>query len=472
MDSVPGAAIALDAVNGTSGNDTIYGTALNETFDGGARNDYLYGREGDDTLSGGTGNDQLIGGTGADTMDGGAGNDVYFVDNAGDVVVELAGEGVDVLYTDVDFSLAGDQEIEFLRASAGMTGLTLGGNDLANRIYGAAGNDTLIGGGGNDRLIGGAGADVMTGGAGNDRYYVDMTADQVFEATSGGLDSVYASVDFTLASGQEIETLRANAGAVGLTLTGNDFSNKLFGAAGNDTLFGGGANDRLVGGAGADAMSGGLGNDVYFVDDAGDVVTELAGQGSDSIHTSIDLTLAAGQEIEFLRAYADATGLVLGGNDFDNRIYGAGGNDTLSGGGGADRLYGGAGNDTLNGGHGDDRLHGGAGEDQLTGSDGRDSFVFDTPLDGSTNVDTIVDYVAADDLIRLNQTTFGGLGTGYLSASAFALDNATGSAAQIVYNTTTGALSYDSNGALAGGATQFAVLQGAPTLNANEFFIV
>ncbi len=154
-------------------------------------------------------------------------------------------------------------------------------------------------------------------------------------------------------------------------------------------------------------MSGGLGNDVYYVDDAGDAVTELAGQGSDTIYASVNLTLNASQEIEFLRANAGTTGLVLGGNDFDNRIYGAAGNDTitgdhgsdrlhgeagndtLSGGGGADQLFGGAGGDTLNGGIGDDRLHGGAGMDQLTGGGGHDSFVFNAPLNGATNVDTI-----------------------------------------------------------------------------------
>jgi Ca2+-binding RTX toxin-like protein len=508
IDSIPGAAIALDAVNGTPGNDTIYGTALNETFDGGAGNDVLYGLEGDDTLSGGSDDDRLIGGTGADTMDGGTGDDVYFVDEVGDVVVEVAGEGVDSIYTSIDLTLTAGQEIEFLRASAGATGLTLGGNDFDNRIYGtggddtlrgdhgadrlfgADGNDTLVGGGGDDRLTGGTGADAMSGGFGNDLYFVDEAGDEVTELAGHGIDSIQTSIDLTLTADQEIEFLRANAGMTGLTLGGNDFDNRIYGAGGNDTLrgdhgadrlygadgndtlVGGGGNDRLTGGTGADAMSGGFGNDLYFVDEAGDVVTELAGQGTDSIFTGIDLTLTAGQEIEFLRANAGMTGLTLGGNDFDNRIYGAGGNDTLRGDHGADRLFGADGNDTLVGGGGSDRLHGGAGEDHLTGGAGRDTFIFDTPLDGATNVDTIVDYVAADDLIRLDQTYFSGLATGYLSASAFALDAATGSAAQIVYDTTTGALSYDSNGALAGGATQFAVLQGAPTLNAHEFFIV
>ncbi len=68
-------------------------------------------------------------------------------------MTELAGEGIDSIYASIDLSLAADQEIESLWANAGTAGLTLTGNDFANRIYGAAGNDTLTGGGGNDRLV-------------------------------------------------------------------------------------------------------------------------------------------------------------------------------------------------------------------------------------------------------------------------------------------------------------------------------
>jgi|GEM_PF-691010 len=445
-------------------------TAL--TLTGNGFDNRLYGADGNDILVGGGGNDRLIGGAGVDTMTGGAGDDLYYVDMSADQVLEASSEGLDSVYVSVDYTLANGQEIEFLRASAGSIGLALTGNGFDNRIYGGTENDTLVGGGGDDKLTGGTGADLMSGGLGNDVYMVDDVADQVQEAAGEGIDSIYTSVDLTLGSGQEIEIVRADAGVVGLTLTGNGFDNKLYGDMGNDTLTGGGGNDRLGGGAGADAMSGGLGDDVYFVDDAGDVVTELAGEGSDSLYTSVNLTLTAGQEIEFLRAIAGATGLVLGGNDFDNRIYGAAGSDTITGGGGGDRLYGDAGNDTLNGGNGNDKLYGGEGMDLLTGGAGRDTFIFNNPLDGMTNVDTIVDYFAAHDSIQLDRTYFDELSPGRLRNSAFSLDSATGSDAQIVYDTTTGALSYDTNGALAGGATQFAVLQGAPTLNAHEFLIV
>jgi hypothetical protein len=50
--------------------------------------------------------------------------------------------------------------------------------------------------------------------------------------------------------------------------------------------------------------------------------------------------------------------------------------------------------------------------------------------------------------------------SGVLAASAFALDNATGLAAQIVYNHMTGALYFDGNGARTGGTTELATLTG------------
>ena len=129
------------------------------------------------------------------------------------------------------------------------------------------------------------------------------------------------------------------------------------GAGGNDTLFGGAGNDTLNGGAGADAMSGGLGNDTFIVDNAGDVVTEAAGQGTDTVNTSVSYTLAAGSEVEIMNAtvgVAGTVGLTLTGNEFDNTVNGAAANDTLFGGAGNDRLNGGAGADAMSGGTGND----------------------------------------------------------------------------------------------------------------------
>ena len=59
----------------------------------------------------------------------------------------------------------------------------------------------------------------------------------------GGTDTVYASVNYALQAGQEVEYLRANAGATGLILTGNEFNNTIS-VGGNDTLNGGPATTR------------------------------------------------------------------------------------------------------------------------------------------------------------------------------------------------------------------------------------
>ena len=118
------------------------------------------------------------------------------------------------------------------------------------------------------------------------------------------------------------------------------------GAGGNDTLFGGAGNDTLNGGAGADAMSGGTGNDTYIVDNAGDVVTEAAGEGTDTANTNLG-SYTLGANMENLN-FTGAGNFAGTGNTLANVIVGGLGDDTLDDGGlgGADTLNGGAGNDT------------------------------------------------------------------------------------------------------------------------------
>src|SRR5262249_57113923 len=105
-----------------------------------------------------------------DTMTGGRGDDTYIVDNAGDKVIEAAGEGSDIVYAVVDWSMAAGQEIESLRAYAAgaISGVSLAGNEFNNGLIGGSGNDMLNGGAGDDTLNGGTGDDMLTGGARND----------------------------------------------------------------------------------------------------------------------------------------------------------------------------------------------------------------------------------------------------------------------------------------------------------------
>ena len=324
---------------------TLTGNAFSHVIVGNAGDDTLIGGRRDDTLNGGGGNDTLDGGAGADTMAGGDGNDLYYVDDAGDAISEADDEGTDTVWASVSYTLGDDAEVEFLRAIAGPTGLTLTGNAFARLIAGNLGDDTLIGGTGNNTLDGAAGADTMAGGDGNDIYHVDDAGDVVSEAAGEGNDTVWAGVSYTLAADAAVESLRANAGSTGLTLTGNAFTRMIAGNVGDDTLIGGTGNNTLDGGAGADTMAGGTGNDIYYVDNAGDVVTEAAGDGTDTVWANVSYTLGANAAVEFLRASAGSTGLTLTGNASSNAVVGGTGNDTLDGGVGADTLTGNGGND-------------------------------------------------------------------------------------------------------------------------------
>ncbi|PKO37517.1 MAG: calcium-binding protein, partial [Betaproteobacteria bacterium HGW-Betaproteobacteria-4] len=128
-------------------------------------------------------------------------------------------------------------------------------------------------------------------------------------------------------------------------LTGNEGANLLSGLDGNDTLIGNAGNDTLNGGTGADSMVGGTGNDRYFVDDAGDQVTELAGGGgADEVRTTLAAYTLTDQ-VEILR-FTGVGSFAGTGNALNNAIFGGTGNDTLAGGAGNDTMTGGAGNDT------------------------------------------------------------------------------------------------------------------------------
>ena len=150
-----------------------------------------------------------------------------------------------------------------------------------------------------------------------------MRADVVTENVGEGTRPVLASVNYTLAAGSEVENLRANAGATGLTLTGNEFANNIRRYhRRNDTLFGGAGNDTLNGGAGADTMAGGTGNDTYTVDNAGDVVTEAVGEGTDTVNASVSYTLAGWFRGRDADRRPRRPVLTLTGNEFNNTLIG------------------------------------------------------------------------------------------------------------------------------------------------------
>ena len=394
-----------NTIVGLDGNDMLRGGLGADRLEGGAGNDALYGQDGDDVLIGGDGNDLLDGGMGADQMVGGAGDDTYVVDDAGDVVVEAANGGVDHVHSSVGFVLPDHVEDLTLTGHATIDGTgnaldnTLTGNSGDNHLRGLDGNDVLIGqagddvldgGAGDDRLEGGHGADLLlggdgndvldggadidrlVGGAGNDVYHVDHANDVVVELANEGIDAVQSTAySYALSAHVEHLTLVQGSGAhVGI---GNSLDNVL---TGNDN------DNRLDGGAGADTLIGGRGNDTYVVDNVGDVIVEHAGEGIDTVESSISYMLGATLENLTLLGTAD---LDATGNADDNVIRGNAGNNRIDGGGGADRMYGGAGDDYYVGVTAADRVYESAGE-------GIDTIerVFETNLVLEANVENLI----------------------------------------------------------------------------------
>ncbi len=267
------------------------------------------------------------------------------------------------------------------------------GND---QLFGLAGNDTLNGQAGNDLLDGGTGIDTMQGGTGNDIYMVDRPGDVVTEFVNEGIDTVQSSMTYTLGANIEHLTLTGTAAING---TGNALNNVLQGNSASNTLKGGAGHDRLDGGLGIDVMIGGVGDDTYVVDRAGDVVTELAAQGSDTVESSSTYILGPNLEHLILTGLASSNGTgnsahnVLLGNSGNNILDAGSGDDTLDGGMGSDALFGGSGHDRLWGGLGDDSLHAGSGHDLLNGDEGIDR------LDGGSGDDRLLGGAHNDQLI-------------------------------------------------------------------------
>ena len=375
----------MNIVNGSSGNDTLVGTGADDFIDGAGA---------------------------ADRMIGGAGNDVYAVDDAGDVVVELLGEGTDRVNASVDFALPAWVEDLWLVGIADVSGT---GNGLANVMWGNAGRNALAGGAGDDVLDGAAGADTLTGGAGDDTYWVDDAGDSVRELAGEGVDVVRSALA-AFALPANVENLVLLAGAGDVSGVGNALDNALTGNEGRNALDGAGGRDSLDGGAGADTMSGGTGDDAYRVDDAGDVVLEQPGEGADSVWSSLPSYLLPAN-VENLHVGFVATGtqaLDGTGNGLDNELWGN------------------AGDNRLDGGAGDDLLRGASGNDTLTGGPGVDAFCVST---GDVGTDVITDLQAGETIevcgaFFFTPTVSAGDGT---SLGAGQVQVATGSARTTLY---------------------------------------
>jgi trimeric autotransporter adhesin len=174
---------------GATGTENLNGT-------GNALNNNLIGNSGSNILKGNAGNDVLNGLLGNDRMEGGLGDDAFVVDSVGDVVVELAGQGRDLILTNINLgALPNNVEDLTLTGGAILNGTgnslsnTIKGNNTGNILNGMAGNDTLYGLSGDDYLVGGLGNDTLLGHDGTDYlngYGTTITSDAQIDYLNGG----------------------------------------------------------------------------------------------------------------------------------------------------------------------------------------------------------------------------------------------------------------------------------------------
>lgn len=266
---------------------------------------------------------------------------------------------------------------------------TITGTSGGDIIFGLAGSDNLDGLGGADEIFGGAGEDAIRGSEGDDKQWGNSGADDLFG--NGGNDM----------------------------LSGGYGADSLDGGAGDDRLIGGFGGDQITDGEGNDIMNGGRGSDTFIVGIGFDTVH--GGRGTDtwvddlggfSSDFTLVMDLTTGEHfileepnnnndtftsIENYTLRNTDIAVIVTGDQEDNTIQTADGNDSVRGGKGADVLWGGGGADELNGNRGRDKLNGSNGDDTLTGGAGNDVFV----INSAGDTDTVTDFMQGEDVLRL-----------------------------------------------------------------------
>ena len=466
------AQLAFAVITGTAGNDVLTGAAIANS------GQLILGLAGDDTLTAGTGGNTVLDGSdgndtlrdaGAaaaasivDTMNGGAGNDIYVVTRANDVITEQFDAGTDTVRTNRATFVLPDN-VENL-VYTGNTGITGAGNLLANTFSGFDGASILNGGDGSDTAV-------FTGQFPQYTFTANANGSVTLADTrSGSPDgtTTFSNIELFRFSNGLILTAAQLGGGTGIpptivngttasdNLTSSAAGAIISGLGGADTLTAGAINQTLDGGAGADVLNdsglsgisliGSAGNDTFVVGNAGTVITEAVGNGTDAVQTTLSsYQLPANVErlvytgaASFTATATVAAEQITGGTGADHLSDGGFANVILRGGGGADTfsvtnastqvtevagstnstvtttlssyqlganvqnlthtgataftgtgnalantITGGSGTDNLFGNGGNDRLIGGAGNDSFSGGGGADTFVF-APVNPTT----------------------------------------------------------------------------------------
>jgi len=495
-----------NSLSGGAGNDSLLGASGNDTLDGGTGADSLVGGAGDDLyvvdnaadaiteianegtdtvrssisrtlganfenleligaaainatgnasaniLTGNAAANQLNGGAGADTLRGGAGNDTYTVDNAGDVIIEAANAGTDVVQSAGSYVLGTNVENLTLIGSSAINGTgnalanAITGNAAANRISAGAGNDVILGGAGNDTLNAGVGIDTVKGEAGSDLLQIDWSSlsgatitrtvrkdgtgttasfsgSYVAKNASGAvLSSVtFDTIEKLTLNGQSVDLENAVA-APGVTIKRAStttatteqggtvqYSIVLDKAPFEDVVLNFSSSDTTEGKVNTPSLT--------FTPQNWNTPQALTIQGVDDYldDSNVAYTITGKvvtADLTYNRVLIPAINLLNNddGQDNDRIIYGTDETDYLNGANGKDRIYGKGGQDQLKGGIGDDRVYGDQDNDRLFGELGNDKLYGgydDDTLDGGVGSDSLYGEQGLDTLL-------GGDGNDYL----------------------------------------------------------
>ena len=395
-------------VEGTNGNDWLYGSYSKNIVLGKEGDDRLYGYAGDDILFGGEGDDTLYGGDDNDTLIGGPGNDVMYGGAGSDTYVFNRGDGEDIILDEkynkeeVNTLVFGERitkdELDFVKD----------GNDLVVKIK--SGSDSI-------RIK---------------KWFVEY---EYFPLPVDYKIDIFKFADGTVLTKDEVENsgYKVYGDEKDNYLNGSDKNDTIYGYGGNDSLYGNKGDDIIYGGDGNDSLQGGDGNDVlvggkgddYMEGGSGsDTYVFNKGDGQDTIYADNEDTLKFGEgitkeDLEFTRngynlvihikgtedritiedwfnsesskigkiEFYDGTTLTkeeidrisdyntIKGTKESDILYGTRDNDIILGLDGDDYIYGWDGDDTLVGGPGNDYIEGGLGNDTyiFNKGDGQDT---------------------------------------------------------------------------------------------------
>jgi Ca2+-binding RTX toxin-like protein len=367
-----------------------YGNTDPNLLIGSAGANSLFGDQGDDTIVAGLGADYLDGGFGIDSMVGGLGDDTYVVEGGFDTILEAFTADIDVV-------------IMRPRVGAGIVneGLGIFDPDVKSITFDVP-TGTVVGGGAElfldfNTLKDGelnfqdyAPRPLTGGNVSKNPNYFYVLAENIYKLT---IENSFVPINGLIyaESSNQPDYVYGNSLANYIAVSGE-------GLLSNGALV---AFDNYIDGqGGTDTMAGGFGNDYYIVDNAGDVVLEASGQGTDTVRSSDTYTLSGNVEVLQL---ADVTETIVDSRPVTNILSGGALNFHGTGNAGNNSLFGNAGNNSLIGLDGNDYLVGGNGLDTMLGGKGNDTYYI-TATDSS---DVVVESATeGEDLVVTNLTSY------------------------------------------------------------------